>query len=84
MKNIIPLIPESLNNTFKKRNTKLKKEIKIDIERKLKENGFAQSESEGKKLGRNEPCHCGSGKKYKKCCLDKDYLNKEKLYEYGN
>ena len=25
-----------------------------------------------KKLGRNEPCHCGSGKKYKKCCLDED------------
>ena len=24
-----------------------------------------------RKLGRNEPCHCGSGKKYKKCCLDK-------------
>ena len=23
-------------------------------------------------LGRNEPCHCGSGKKYKKCCMDKD------------
>jgi len=22
--------------------------------------------------GRNEPCHCGSGKKYKQCCLDKD------------
>jgi len=21
------------------------------------------------KLGRNEPCHCGSGKKYKKCCI---------------
>jgi preprotein translocase subunit SecA len=21
-----------------------------------------------KKLGRNEPCFCGSGKKYKKCC----------------
>ncbi len=21
------------------------------------------------KLGRNDPCHCGSGKKYKKCCL---------------
>jgi hypothetical protein len=20
-------------------------------------------------LGRNDPCHCGSGKKYKKCCL---------------
>jgi len=25
----------------------------------------------GKKVGRNEPCPCGSGKKYKKCCLKK-------------
>ena len=24
-----------------------------------------------KKPGRNEPCHCGSGKKYKKCCIGK-------------
>lgn len=24
------------------------------------------------KLGRNDPCHCGSGNKYKKCCLAKD------------
>ena len=24
------------------------------------------------KLGRNDPCHCGSGNKYKKCCLPKD------------
>jgi tetratricopeptide (TPR) repeat protein len=24
-----------------------------------------------KKVGRNEPCPCGSGKKYKKCCLAK-------------
>jgi len=23
----------------------------------------------GKKVGRNDPCPCGSGKKYKKCCL---------------
>lgn len=22
---------------------------------------------EGPKIGRNEPCHCGSGKKYKRC-----------------
>lgn len=22
------------------------------------------------KVGRNEPCPCGSGKKFKKCCLD--------------
>jgi tetratricopeptide (TPR) repeat protein len=24
------------------------------------------------KIGRNEPCPCGSGKKYKACCLAKD------------
>ena len=24
------------------------------------------------KPGRNDLCHCGSNKKYKKCCLDKD------------
>jgi preprotein translocase subunit SecA len=23
---------------------------------------------EGRKVGRNDPCPCGSGKKYKKCC----------------
>lgn len=25
-----------------------------------------------KALGRNDPCHCGSGKKYKQCHLEKD------------
>lgn len=25
-----------------------------------------------KRPGRNEPCHCGSGKKYKNCCMKKD------------
>ncbi len=25
----------------------------------------------GDKIGRNDPCPCGSGKKYKKCCLNK-------------
>lgn len=23
--------------------------------------------------GRNKPCHCGSGRKYKHCCLDRNY-----------
>lgn len=23
-------------------------------------------------IGRNEPCPCGSGKKYKHCCMNKD------------
>jgi hypothetical protein len=28
----------------------------------------AEQESEPPRVGRNEPCPCGSGKKYKKCC----------------
>lgn len=24
------------------------------------------------KISRNDPCHCGSGQKYKRCCLEKD------------
>lgn len=29
------------------------------------------------KISRNEPCHCGSGKKYKKCCLQNDLKKEE-------
>ena len=28
--------------------------------------------------GRNEPCYCGSGKKYKHCCLPKDEAKQAK------
>ena len=27
---------------------------------------------DGPKIGRNQQCHCGSSKKYKKCCLPWD------------
>ena len=29
------------------------------------------AETRGAKVGRNDPCPCGSGRKYKKCCLAK-------------
>jgi len=32
-------------------------------------------------LGRNEPCKCGSAKKYKKCCLEKDETKNRKERE---
>ena len=32
-------------------------------------------------LGRNDPCHCGSGKKYKKCCMAKDQATEHKTLE---
>jgi len=28
-----------------------------------------------KEVGRNDACPCGSGKKYKNCCWDKDHKN---------
>lgn len=31
------------------------------------------------KIGRNDPCPCGSGLKYKKCCLNKSPGNKEAI-----
>lgn len=55
----------------------LKAEIRQNIERKQVAKGEAVSDSskEGKKtpkkvtkVGRNDPCPCGSGKKYKQCC----------------
>jgi len=30
----------------------------------------------GKLPGRNAPCPCGSGKKFKKCCLQDEHLMK--------
>ena len=32
---------------------------------------FDSFKTKKKKIGRNDPCPCGSGKKYKKCCLNK-------------
>ena len=32
-------------------------------------------------IGRNDPCHCGSGKKYKKCHIEKDELADRKERE---
>ena len=32
------------------------------------------------KVGRNQPCPCGSGKKYKKCCLGKENVSSDLLY----
>lgn len=46
--------------------------------------GVADGEGEGESmmkilLDRNGPCYCGSGRKYKKCCLIKKVLTKSEL-----
>ncbi|MBW1721311.1 MAG: type I methionyl aminopeptidase [Deltaproteobacteria bacterium] len=33
------------------------------------------------KIGRNDPCPCGSGLKYKKCCMEKDAKRNQNLKE---
>ncbi|MBT3689920.1 preprotein translocase subunit SecA, partial [bacterium] len=38
-----------------------KSQVKQEVASKIKDDS-------GKKVGRNDPCPCGSGKKYKKCC----------------
>lgn len=53
----------------------------ISLEERL---GISSARKEGaspiiktdKKIGRNDPCPCGSGKKYKKCCLIKEAREK--------
>ena len=36
---------------------------------RLRQTRVANAKAEKRKIGRNEQCPCGSGKKYKKCCL---------------
>jgi hypothetical protein len=36
---------------------------------KLRQKRVTTAKAERGKIGRNEPCPCGSGKKYKRCCL---------------
>jgi hypothetical protein len=40
------------------------KSLAIDFSRAIRRYKYAQ----GSKIGRNDPCPCGSGKKFKKCC----------------
>jgi len=35
-------------------------------------------------IGRNDPCHCGSGQKHKKCCLNKKYTRDKAVKEMAS
>jgi preprotein translocase subunit SecA len=39
-----------------------------DMARKLNHSDNQEEEKSSKKIARNDPCPCGSGKKYKQCC----------------
>lgn len=58
---------EILNASLAARHEVVKKEFTIfKLKNKLKS---MEEGRKAKKTGRNEPCPCGSGLKYKKCCL---------------
>ena len=42
---------------------------KNKLEQQAKQMLAAKKPRTNTKIGRNQPCPCGSGKKYKKCCL---------------
>lgn len=44
------------------------KVLDIDVREKIKTDHRKSKIAVSNKVGRNEPCPCGSGKKYKKCC----------------
>lgn len=64
-------LSEELQREIDKRRAKLEKEWMA----------FQKEEQTMQKVGRNDPCPCGSGKKYKKCCLKKDSLFRQKKQE---
>ena len=54
----------------------------VALSKSFAEQTYQQSllgEAAKRKIGRNEPCPCGSGKKYKKCCLRKHEKIKDLL-----
>ena len=59
-----------------------KRRLQLEEERLMRENktlrqriqqveGEEEEEQTQRRVGRNDPCPCGSGKKFKKCCLRK-------------
>lgn len=56
-------------------NTHLRKDVPIERKQAVKadptptsDGSLSATRKVGKKPGRNDPCPCGSGLKYKKCC----------------
>ncbi len=43
---------------------------RVEMMHQMREPKKQKTASQGPKVGRNDPCPCGSGKKFKKCCLN--------------
>ena len=69
MDQVIKLIPHVVSNAFKQEEDRMKKVVEqaeiVTSENKGSE--ISKQASPTNTVGRNDPCPCGSGKKYKKC-----------------
>jgi hypothetical protein len=56
-------------------NNRRKEIVQLQQEKEKLHHAYGKpANSPGYKVGRNDPCPCGSGKKYKKCCLPKEQM----------
>ncbi|MEK6893052.1 MAG: SEC-C metal-binding domain-containing protein [Nanoarchaeota archaeon] len=69
-KEIIDLLVMNMQIPFKQRHYEIKRFFYAHISNKISK--YYKNNKSQVKIGRNEPCPCGSGKKYKKCCLEKE------------
>ena len=54
--------------TLEELTKKLREEVGTSIKAREERAAKAEKEKMFKNVGRNDPCPCGSGKKFKKCC----------------
>lgn len=79
---VITLITPLLQSAPTPERKPLSEEQVVDLTVKAVEDSFAKAQQKAvlqnrvhpavrksPKLGRNDPCHCGSGKKHKRCCI---------------
>ena len=62
------------NEKLEKKAQSMQKELEIlvkPVQQHVKVSEYPLQHNNLKKNPRNKPCHCGSGKKYKKCCINK-------------
>ena len=57
-----------VNNIMKAGPAVVKKQEQSQNQAMVEERKGQDLKTEKKEIGRNDPCPCGSGKKYKKCC----------------
>ena len=70
-----------MTKTFSRIVIKESSEVNNSEENFIEGPGQEQKPQKKEKVPRNAPCPCGSGKKYKRCCLNKNIERLEKVFQ---